>query len=144
MITAQNILDEAIRIATKAHEGQTDKGGSSYIHHPLRVMSNVYSMEEKITAVLHDVVEDTNISFYDLEHKGIPKVCIEALRLLTHDKDIPYMDYIKTISPNPIARAVKIADLKDNSDLSRLQNVKQKDIDRVDKYTKALDFLENQ
>ena len=137
-----NILEKAIQIATKAHDGQTDKGGNAYILHPLRLMKNVNSDEEKIVAILHDVVEDTDITFTDLEEEGIPEVCIEALKLLTHAKEVPYIDYIDLISTNDLARSVKIADLRDNSDLTRLANVSQKDIDRVEKYAKALAILE--
>lgn len=143
MRVTQSILEKAIQIATKAHEGQTDKGGNSYILHPLRLMDNVNSIEEKIVAVLHDVVEDTEVSFADLEREGIPEVCIEALKLLTHAKEVPYMGYIQLISTNEIAKAVKIADLEDNSDLSRLTKVGTKDIERVEKYTKALSILES-
>ena len=137
-----NILEKAIQIASTAHAGQTDRGGNPYISHPMRLMENVESVEEKIVAVLHDVVEDTAVSFADLEKDGIPQICIDALKLLTHDKDVPYMDYVKSISSNEIATAVKIADLKDNSNLSRLINITEKDIARVEKYSKALSILQ--
>lgn len=142
MIITVDILDKAIQIATAAHAGQTDKGGNPYISHPMRLMENVESVEQKTVAVLHDVVEDTEVSFSDLEKEGIPQICIDALKLLTHDKDVPYMDYVKSISSNEIATAVKIADLKDNSDLSRLKNITEKDIARVEKYSKALSILQ--
>ena len=142
MIVTPSILEKAIKIATTAHAGQTDKGGNPYISHPMRLMENVESVEEKIVAVLHDVVEDTEVSFADLEKEGIPQVCIDALLLLTHDKDVPYMDYVKSISSNEIATSVKIADLKDNSDLSRLESITEKDIARVEKYSKALSILQ--
>lgn len=137
-----NILEIAIQIATEAHKGQVDKGGKPYIEHPLRLMHNVDSLEEKIVAVLHDVVEDSDITFSDLERAGVPNVCIEALKLLTHDKNVPYMDYIKQISTNPLARAVKLADLRDNSDLSRLKEVTEKDNERLSKYQSAIEHLE--
>lgn len=142
MRVTQSILEKAIQIATTAHAGQTDKGGNPYISHPMRLMENVESVEEKIVAVLHDVVEDTEVTFADLEKEGLPQICIDALKLLTHDKDVPYMDYVKSISSNEIASSVKIADLKDNSDLSRLESITDKDIARVEKYTKALSILQ--
>ena len=137
-----DILEKAIKIATTAHAGQTDKGGNPYISHPMRLMENVESVEEKIVAVLHDVIEDTEVTFADLEKEGLPQICIDALKLLTHDKDVPYMNYVKSISSNEIATSVKIADLKDNSDLSRLESITEKDIARVEKYSKALSILQ--
>lgn len=142
MIVTPSILEKAIKIATTAHAGQTDKGGNPYISHPMRLMENVESVDEKIVAVLHDVVEDTEVTFADLEKEGVPQVCIDALKLLTHEKDVPYMDYVKSISSNEIATSVKIADLKDNSDLSRLESITEKDIARVEKYSKALSILQ--
>lgn len=136
-------LEIAIRVAVNAHCGQVDKGNEPYILHPLRLMHNVDSLEEKIVAVLHDVVEDSNYEFYDLVNASIPEVCIEALKLLTHDKNVSYMDYIKRISTNPLAKAVKLADLKDNSDLSRLKEVTEKDKDRLKKYQSAIEYLMN-
>ncbi|WP_080903353.1 HD domain-containing protein [Parabacteroides sp. Marseille-P3160] len=139
-ITPQH-LETAIQIATKAHMGQVDKAGKPYILHPLRIMANVHSTEEKIAAVLHDVIEDTDLDFPDLLSKGIPSEIVDVLRLLTHEEGIDYEDYIKRLSVNTIARAVKIADLKDNSNLSRLPKIGKKDIERVEKYKKALSFL---
>ena len=135
-------LETALQIALTAHKEQVDKGGHPYILHPLRLMHNVDSIEEKIVAVLHDVVEDTNVSFSDLESAGIPEVCIKALKFLTHDKNVPYMDYIKEIATDQIAKAVKLADLMDNSDLSRLKEVTEKDKERLKKYRIAIAFLD--
>ena len=137
-------LETAIRISANAHFGQVDKAGKPYIFHPLRVMNSVDTIEKKIVAILHDVVEDTDLTFNDLLEAGVPKASIEALKLLTHEKDAPYMDYIKIISSNPVARSVKIADLTDNSDLSRLSKVTEKDLERLDKYKKALDVLKSE
>ena len=93
-----------------------------------------------IAALLHDVVEDSDLTFDDLS-KEFPKEMIEALKLLTHQKGVPYMDYIAKIKTNDIAKAVKIADLRHNSDLTRLENITDKDFERVKKYQKALKFL---
>lgn len=135
-------VEIALQIALTAHKGQVDKGGHPYILHPLRLMHNVDSLEEKIVAILHDVVEDSHFSFSDLENEGIPKVCIDALKLLTHAKDVPYMDYIKSISANPLAKAVKLADLKDNCDTSRLKEITDKDKERLKKYRIAIAYLD--
>lgn len=135
------ILENAIYIALVAHKGQEDKGGNDYILHPLRVMRDVDSIDEKIVAILHDVVEDTNYTFGDLKNEGIPQNCIDALVLLTHDKNTSYEDYIKQIKTNELAKAVKLADLKDNSDISRLKTVMEKDKIRLKKYQKAIDVL---
>lgn len=137
-------IEKAIQIALDAHKGHVDKGGHAYILHPLRVMYNVDGIEEKIVAVLHDVVEDSNYTFADLEQEGISLNCIEALMLLTHEKHIPYIDYIKRISANSIAKTVKLADLRDNSDSSRLVEITDEDKERLKKYGIAIDFLDNQ
>jgi (p)ppGpp synthase/HD superfamily hydrolase len=101
-------------------------------------------MEDEATicvALLHDVVEDTNITFEDLINEGFPDEIISALKLMTHDDSVPYMDYVAQLKDNPIARTVKLADLKHNSDESRLNNITEKDIRRNEKYKKALEFL---
>lgn len=136
-------LETAIRIAINAHYGQEDKAKSPYIFHPFRVMNNVASIEEKIVAVLHDVVEDTNLTFEYLLNQGISPDLVDALRLLTHTKDTSYEDYIKKLSTNKIAKAVKLADIRDNRNLGRLETVTQKDLDRLEKYKRATKFLES-
>lgn len=136
-------IEIAIQIALGAHKEQTDKGGYPYILHPLRVMHNVSDMDTKIVAVLHDVVEDSNYTFADLAEKGISNKCIEALMLLTHENGIPYMEYIDKIKSNKLATLVKLSDLKDNCDLSRLSDVGDKDKERVRKYRIAIAYLDN-
>lgn len=136
-------IEIAIQIALDAHKGQTDKGGHPYILHPLRVMHNLSNIDEKIVAVLHDVVEDSNYAFADLAKKGISNKCIEALMLLTHEKGMPYMAYIDKIKSNKLATLVKLSDLKDNCDLSRLSDVGDKDKERVKKYRIAIAYLDN-
>jgi len=137
------ILEKAIRIAVNAHFGQTDKAGAPYILHPLRVMGLVSSTEEKIVAVLHDVVEKTDLSFENLIEAGIPRHIVLILRVLTRATDKSYEGYIEKISENPVATAVKIADLKDNMDFSRFSNVTEKDFERLQKYTKSLKYLKS-
>lgn len=136
-------IEIALEIALAAHKDQTDKGGHAYILHPLRVMHNVESDEEKIVAILHDVVEDSDFTFENLESRGIPSKCIGALKLLTHAKDVPYMEYIEQIGTNRLASIVKLSDLNDNCNLSRLSGVTQKDKDRFTKYRIAIAYLDN-
>jgi (p)ppGpp synthase/HD superfamily hydrolase len=112
-------LDRAIQIAAKAHEGQTDKDGAPYILHPLAVMSRVEGLAAKIVAVLHDVVEDTSVTMNDLRAAGFGSDVLDPLALVTHAKSEPYADYVIRAKANPIARAVKLADLTENSRIER-------------------------
>jgi len=137
----KKILEKAIQIAVNAHFGQVDKAGAPYIFHPLRVMSRVSSNEERIVAVLHDVVEDTSVTFDDLVEAGIPKHLVLVLRVLTRAHDTPYESYVSKISENPLATTVKIADLIDNMDTSRLSNITDEDLARLQKYAISLKFL---
>ena len=131
---------KAMKIAYKVHDGQVDKAGLPYIFHPIHLAEQMDTEEECIVALLHDVVEDTDITFEDLE-KEFSQTVIDALKLLTHDKSVDYMEYVKTIKNNPIARNVKLADLKHNSDMTRLLSVTEKDIERYNKYQKAIQIL---
>ena len=133
---------KAMIIAYNAHMNQFDKAGIPYIYHPVHLADQMDTEIECIVALLHDVVEDTKITFQQLE-KEFSSEIIKILKLLTHSKDIEYMDYIMEIKKNPIARKVKIADIKHNSDESRLNNISKKDIERINKYKKALDLLQN-
>ncbi len=132
---------KALNIAYDAHNGQLDKGGVPYIFHPYYIAIKMDSEDEIITAILHDVVEDTEVTMDDLYNMGFKKEVIDALKLLTHRKDVEYMDYIKNISNNNIARKVKLADLEHNSDISRIDKKSKKDYDRLDKYKKAIEYL---
>lgn len=136
-----NKYELALKIATEAHKGQVDKAGVPYINHPLTVASLVDTEEEKIVALLHDTIEDTNITEQDLLNYGFSNKIVEAVKLLTHNKNVPYMDYIAKIKDNELARKVKIADLTHNSDLSRLKEITEKDKKRYEKYQKALLYL---
>lgn len=131
---------KAMKIAYKAHDGQVDKSGVPYIFHPIHLAEQMDTEEECIVALLHDVVEDTNLTFENLKIEFSPKV-IDALKLLTHDKTVDYMEYVKTIKNNSIARKVKLADLKHNSDKTRLLSITSKDIERYSKYQKAIQIL---
>lgn len=136
-----NNYELALKIATEAHKGQVGKAGVPYINHPLTVASLVDTEEEKIVALLHDTIEDTNITEQDLIDYGFPNEIVEAVKLLTHNKNVPYMDYVAKIKDNELARKVKIADLTHNSDLSRLKEITEKDKKRYEKYQKALLYL---
>lgn len=137
----EEILEKAIKIAVNAHHEQTDKSGKPYIFHPLRVMNNVNTEEEKIVAILHDVLEDTDISINDLKAEGIPDVLIGQLIILTHSPDTEYNAYIEQISKHRIATIVKLADLKDNMNISRIPKITEKDIERLQKYHTSYSFL---
>lgn len=130
-------MDKAIQIAVQAHAGQMRKNGTPYILHPLRLMFKQESEELMTLAVLHDVVEDTAITIEDLQQEGFPETVIKALKLLTHDDDTPYETYIEQIASNPMARAVKLADLEDNMNLRELPEITQHDLERTAKYHKA-------
>ena len=131
---------KAMILAYNAHLGQFDKSGIPYILHPIHVAEQMETEEECIVAILHDTVEDTNVTFKQLE-KEFSKEIIKALKLLTHDKSVPYMDYVMKIKSNPIAKKVKLADLKHNSDETRLDVLTLKDKERNEKYKKAIEYL---
>jgi len=137
-----NDLEKAIMIAVNAHRGQLDKQDLPYVLHPLRVMLKQKDPEARVAAVLHDVVEDTEVSLEDLAGAGFSAEALEAVRLLTHDKSVPYLDYVKAIAADPIARQVKLADLEDNLDPSRILNMTAKDLARLEKYREAKVILE--
>ena len=138
-----NMLSKAIQIASTAHLNQTDKGGKPYILHSLWVMDRVRHLGEDymIVAVLHDVVEDSTWTIDLLIKEGFNNNIINALFLLTHSKELLYDDYIKAISINPIAKAVKLRDLEHNSKITRLKGLRKKDFDRLEKYHKAYTYL---
>ncbi|WP_029904381.1 GTP pyrophosphokinase [Prevotella sp. 10(H)] len=136
-----SISEKAIRIAIDAHSGQTDKSGNPYIFHPFRVMDNVNTIEEKIVAALHDVIEDTHVTADDLRNGGIPEYLVKEIEVLTHAPDMEYSCYIELIAGHRIASAVKLADLRDNMDITRLKEITDKDIERLRKYHKSYLFL---
>jgi (p)ppGpp synthase/HD superfamily hydrolase len=133
---------KALTLCFQAHKDQLDKSGIPYVFHPFHLAEQMTDEETTIAALLHDVVEDTDYTFADLAAMGFPETVIDALRLLTHGADVPYMDYVARIKPNPIARAVKLADLRHNSDLSRLDAPDEKALRRREKYLEAMALLE--
>lgn len=131
-------LERAIALAAKAHEGQVDKVGAPYILHPLRVMLRVRSTEERIAAVLHDVVEDCNVTLDDLRREGFTEAVVTAVAALTKRPGEDYEAFVLRAAADPIGRAVKLADLADNSDMSRIANPTPKDLERLEKYRRAI------
>ena len=137
----QSQSEKAYEIAKRAHLGQVDKAGEDYIKHPEKVASFVETDEEKAVAYLHDVIEDTELTLEDLYEYGFSKEVIEAVDIITKKKGEDYQSYLNSVKKNKLARAVKLADLRHNSDLTRLIKVTEKDIKRKEKYQKAIDFL---
>ena len=135
-------LERAIVIAAKAHAGQKDKGGQTYILHPLRLMLQMRTEDERMTAVLHDVVEDSDWTLEQLRSEGFSEAVGQAVDALTERKDESYEALVQRAVGDPIARVVKIADIRDNMDLSRIPNPTEKDHERLDKYRRALVILE--
>lgn len=135
-------LERAIQIATGAHTSQVDKAGEPYILHPLRVMLNVSSPDERLVAVLHDVIEDSEITAKDLMLAGFSTTVIEAVVTLSKSQGISYEQYIEGVALNPLARIVKLADLADNSDISRIPNPSERDLERLEKYHRIRKILE--
>lgn len=131
---------KAMQIAYEAHHGQVDKAGVPYILHPVHLAEQMETEAECIVALLHDVVEDTDITLIQLE-KEFPEEVVQAIKLLSHDESVDYMDYVSELKKNPIARKVKLADLIHNSDRSRLKNPTPKDEKRWKKYGKAIELL---
>ena len=139
------MLNKAIEIAAKAHAGQVDKGGNPYILHPLRVMQNFCDDGDEsaqICAVLHDVVEDTSVTLDDLRDEGFSEEIITALDCLTKRQGESYDDFISRVLTNELACKVKRGDLADNMNLTRIPNPTAKDEERIKKYRKAADRLD--
>ena len=138
------LTKKALRLCFDTHRDQLDKTGLPYVFHPFHLAEQMDDEISTVCALLHDVVEDSDLSFEDLEKMGFPPEVIEVLRLLTHDTDVPYFDYVKMIASNPIAKKVKLADLTHNSDLSRMDVIDQYALARTEKYQKAIAMLTNE
>ncbi|MBC8999349.1 HD domain-containing protein [Pseudomonas sp. N40(2020)] len=134
-------LERAIAIAATAHAGQVDKGGAPYILHPLKVMLRMTTLEERIVAVLHDVVEDCDISLDDLRKEGFSEEVLSAIESVTKVPGESYEDFVERAAQNPIGRVVKLADLEENSDLSRIASPSWEDLERIEKYRRAIGRL---
>lgn len=134
-------LERAIAIAAKAHEGQVDKAGAPYVLHPLRMMLCLSETDERITAVLHDVVEDCGVSLETLRAEGFPEQVIEAVDSVTRRSEESYEAFVLRAASNPIGRRVKLVDLQDNSNLSRISHPTARDYERLEKYRRAIDTI---
>lgn len=132
---------KALQISFDAHKEQLDKSGMLYVCHPYRVAEQMSDEYSTCVALLHDVVEDTAITLEDISAEGFPSEIVEAIKIMTHNKDVPYFDYIKQISKNSLAKEVKLADLRDNSNYDRLAKVELKDLQRNEKYREAIHML---
>lgn len=136
-----DLTKQAMKIAFEAHKDQVDKSGMPYICHPIHLAEQMDDEHSTCVALLHDTVEDTDMTFEKLEECGFPKDVIDSLKLLTHDDSVPYMEYVKGIRDNQTAKKVKLADLAHNSDLTRLNFVDDKARKRIEKYKKAIELL---
>jgi (p)ppGpp synthase/HD superfamily hydrolase len=134
-------LEQAISLAAKQHEGQVDKANAPYILHPLRVMLNVPTIQHKIVAVLHDILEDTETTIEDLYQFGFQEHIIDAIVALTKKQGETRLEAAQRARQNPIARVVKLADINDNMDLSRIQSPTVKDFERLKEYQQVRDLL---
>lgn len=130
-------LEEAIKLASIKHYGQRDKSNKPYIFHLLYVMNNLDDLKAKIVGVLHDILEDTDITRNDLLNYGFSKEIIHSVEVLTKSKNQEYMEYIEKIKGDNVARKVKLIDLKHNIDLTRLSEISGKDLKRNIKYFEA-------
>ena len=131
-----NNLERAIALAVDAHAGQTDKAGATYIRHPLRVMRHMETPQERVVAVLHDVIEDTEYTPAMIEDEFDEEIR-DAVEALTKRDGESYSDFVERAAANDLARKVKIADIEDNMDLTRLSEVSEKTVERQVKYHKA-------
>lgn len=138
------MLEDAIALAVEKHRGMRDKAGDPYILHPLRMMLALQGEEERMAAVLHDVVEDTDVTLEDLRQAGYPASVVEAVDHLTRRAEESYEEFIRRAAAHPVARRVKLADLEDNMDLRRLGTVTEKDLERLARYHRMRRWLLDQ
>jgi len=134
-------LESAIQIAAEAHAGQQDKAGKPYILHPIRVMLSVSTTDEQIAAILHDTVEDTDVTYEQLSAAGFSAEIISAVKALTKLDGESRVDAARRAVKHPIARQVKLADVKDNLDISRIPHLTDKDHARLDEYKLVQEIL---
>lgn len=130
-------LEDALALAARAHAGQLDKAGQPYILHPIRVMLRLPDAPARIVAILHDTVEDTDVTFEQLRAAGYPEEILAALDAVTRRETETYEEFVQRSALDPIGRRVKLADLSDNMDLRRLPTVKDRDSDRLERYQRA-------
>ena len=136
------LYDKALRIAIRAHKGQKDRSGKEYIMHPIRVSERCKTMQAKIVAILHDTIEDTEITPEILLSEGFPQTIVDAVLSVTKLDGEEYEDFVLRSEKNPIGKEVKLADLEDNMDIRRLNDITDKDVKRLKKYLKAWKYLQ--
>ena len=136
-----DMTKKALKLCFDVHKEQVDKSRLPYVFHPFHLAEQMETEDTTIVALLHDVVEDSDLTLDDLRQMGFGVAVIAALALLTHDPAVEYMDYVRAIKDNPIARAVKLADLRHNSDLTRLDTLDEKVLARREKYLQAMTLL---
>ena len=134
----------ALKLCFEAHKEQRDKSGLPYVFHPFHLAEQMQTEETTIVALLHDLVEDTEYTIADLTEMGFDKAVTDAIALMTHAKGVEYMAYVRAIKENPIAKTVKLADLKHNADLTRLDSIDEKALRRREKYLEAIRLLSEQ
>ena len=137
------LTKKALKICFNAHKDQVDKTGLPYVFHPFHLAEQMDTEDAVCVALLHDTVEDTDISFEDLINEGFNDSIINALKLLTHNDDTPYLEYVTRIKENPLARKVKLADLRHNSDLTRIDLTVDKIPPKYNLYLEAIKYLES-
>lgn len=135
------LIKKALLISFNVHKDQFDKSGTPYIYHPFHLAEQMQDEYTICVALLHDTVEDGKITLDYLRSEGFPDEIVEAVKLMTHKKRVPYLDYIRNLKKNPIACAVKIADLEHNMDVTRLNVLDTKTYERLEKYKKAIQIL---
>ncbi len=136
-----NLTKKALILSYEKHNGQYDKANMPYIFHPFHIAEQMDDEISTIVALLHDVLEDTDTTEQELLDMGFSKEVVDALKLLTKPKNMPYFEYIKKVKTNKIAKKVKLVDLEHNKDLTRLDVVTEKDLKRVEKYNEAINIL---
>ena len=132
---------EAMKLCYEAHKDQFDYNGIPYVFHPFHIAEQMKDEDSTVVALLHDVVEDTDYSIEDLIAMGFNIRVIEALKLLTHNDDTPYINYLERIKTNELAKTVKIADVLHNADQTRLDVIDEKALYWEQKYKKAMEIL---
>jgi (p)ppGpp synthase/HD superfamily hydrolase len=143
-IHLMRLIETSLQIALRAYAGKTDKAGREYILHPLRVMAKMETDFERATALLHDVIEDSEITAEQLLAEGVPAQVVEAVQYLTRKQNEDYMDFVARAKKNKIAAKVKIADIEDNIDVLRLTSLDEHDLARIRKYHAAWRFLKEE
>lgn len=136
------LTKKALSLCFDAHKGQVDKSGLPYVFHPFHLAMEMTDELSTVVALLHDVIEDSDYTLQNLENMGFPPAVLEAISLMTHQEGVPYMEYVANIKTNPLARVVKMADLRHNSNIARVDNPTEKDYARVEKYRQAMALLE--